>query len=196
MKLTDHAVRQACLSPDQSFIVQAPAGSGKTTLLTQRFLSLLKSGVAYTSILAITFTKKAAEEMKGRICEAIENDHALDIKVDPQKLNIMTFDALCQKMCSMSKPNLEIHCQPKILYSQAITQMFQQADDITKTSLKTIILYFKGQTNRLREFFSDMLMIRDQWLIWTVNPTELFTAYGNACQAFLKFHANIYTKIN
>ncbi|WP_019448244.1 exodeoxyribonuclease V subunit beta [Cupriavidus sp. BIS7] len=62
--------RAAC-DPGRSVVVEACAGSGKTWLLVARLVRLLLSGAAPHEILAITFTRKAAEEMRERLLEVL-----------------------------------------------------------------------------------------------------------------------------
>jgi ATP-dependent exoDNAse (exonuclease V) beta subunit len=63
----DQIQRERALDPHKSILVQAPAGSGKTDLLTRRFLRLLSEVDDPGQIVAITFTKAAAAEMRHRI---------------------------------------------------------------------------------------------------------------------------------
>lgn len=119
----DQNVREACLDTHQSFVVTAPAGSGKTSLLTQRTLALLATVDQPEAVLCITFTRKAAAEMRQRILSALQRgkiadppDSPNDVKTwnmaqavlqhdqqqqwhlldNPTRLKITTIDGFCR----------------------------------------------------------------------------------------------------
>ena len=73
------AQRAPVLQKDGAMIVIAGAGSGKTRVLTYRIAYLMSQGVDAFNILALTFTNKAAREMKARIAKIVGNSEAKNL---------------------------------------------------------------------------------------------------------------------
>jgi ATP-dependent helicase/nuclease subunit A len=102
--LPDQPARDFAVDPRHNVVLEASAGTGKTTVLVFRYLNLLRGGVDPSNILAITFTRKAAAEMRDRIVRELKRAAATSAQ-DRSRWNelrdrlsdiaISTIDAFC-----------------------------------------------------------------------------------------------------
>ncbi len=102
--LPDAADRAAAVDPTRNVVLEASAGTGKTRVLVDRYTNLLKAGVDPANILAITFTRKAAAEMRERILHNLQSAAATgeigearwrDLRDRLGDIAISTIDAFC-----------------------------------------------------------------------------------------------------
>lgn len=87
--------KEAVLATKGPLLILAGAGAGKTKTLTHRILHLIHEGALPQSILAITFTNKAAKEMRDRVSTLLANDPDINRGVSPtEKPFVSTFHSL------------------------------------------------------------------------------------------------------
>ncbi len=100
----DEAARTFAVDPAHNVVLEASAGTGKTHVLVTRYIRLLRAGVDPTSILAITFTRKAAAEMRERIVRELRRQASLSpadearwhtLRDRLSDISISTIDAFC-----------------------------------------------------------------------------------------------------
>jgi len=115
--IADAAARLTAVAASGSVLVQSPAGSGKTTLLVQRYLRLLAAVEAPEHILALTFTRRAAAEMRERVMGALE---AASLGECPQHLNPHTFELAVAARRRLEARRIDVERQPSRLRIETI----------------------------------------------------------------------------
>jgi ATP-dependent helicase/nuclease subunit A len=101
---SDAAARAHAVDPARNVVLEASAGTGKTRVLVERYVNLLRAGVDPDHILAITFTRKAAAEMRERIVDRLREASRLsefdrgrwrELQYRLGEIAISTIDAFC-----------------------------------------------------------------------------------------------------
>src|SRR3954471_11952188 len=90
--------REAATHVDGPLLIIAGAGSGKTRVITRRVAHLISLGIPPNAILAITFTNKAAGEMKNRVSNVLDRPIRDFGKLDQRWPTICTFHSLCLRI--------------------------------------------------------------------------------------------------
>ncbi|HSK08164.1 MAG TPA: UvrD-helicase domain-containing protein [Vicinamibacterales bacterium] len=100
----DEAARAFAVDPARNVVLEASAGTGKTRVLVTRYVNLLRAGVEPRNILAITFTRKAAAEMRERILGQLRDLAAMSpadaarwrgLRDRQGDIDVSTIDAFC-----------------------------------------------------------------------------------------------------
>ncbi len=194
VKIIDGEARQQALDIQNSYCVQAPAGSGKTELLTQRLLKLLISCEEPEEILAFTFTRKAAFEMRQRLLKSLRQDEPENLTnttknlakqvlnrnqeknwrllENPQRLQIKTIDSFNTSICAQLPIVSGLGGQVKILedaheiYEEAISLTLAKLENGTdlSQSLEALLEHLDNNLGRTRTLIISLLNKRDQWL--------------------------------
>jgi len=124
--LTD-AQRQAATHVDGPLLIIAAAGSGKTRVITRRVAYLISLGVPAASILSITFTNKAAGEMKERIAKAVDKPLHDFGRLDQRWPTICTFHSLCLRILRHYAPKIGLPSNFSIYDSSDQTRVIKEA---------------------------------------------------------------------
>ena len=153
----NEAQKQPVLHKEGPLIVIAGAGSGKTRVLTYRIAHLMASGVDSFSILALTFTNKAAREMKGRIAELVGESEA-------KNLWMGTFHSVFARILRHESDKLGFPSNFTIydtqdsdrLISSIIKEMGLDKDIYKYKQIRSRISAFKNSLITVKAYFNDI----------------------------------------
>lgn len=120
--------QEAVLRTEGPLLIIAGAGAGKTKTLTERIVTIIKNGTDPRNILAVTFTNKAAKEMRERIVGRLEEEHIIE-KENPYHPTpvIKTFHSLGLMMLSEQSQTLGLLRHPTILDSADSLSIIKRA---------------------------------------------------------------------
>lgn len=172
--LPDADARLRAVDPAHNVVLEASAGTGKTHVLVGRYLNLLRHGVDPANILAITFTRKAAAEMRGRIlaelrerAESSDRDRDLwrEIRDRSGDIAISTIDAFCLSLLhefpleANLDPGFEVADQTQVLrlMEEALDRALDIGRGLCRTDDYVRLLFAELREPRIREGLSEMI---------------------------------------
>ena len=181
-----NALNEAQLAPtlhkDGPLIVIAGAGSGKTRVLTFRIAYLMSQGVDSFSILALTFTNKAAREMKGRIAELVGESEA-------KNLWMGTFHSVFARILRSEADKLGYPSNFTIydtqdsdrLLSSIIKEMGLNKDQYKTKQIRSRISSFKNSLITVRAYYNDADLQEADAMAQRPKMGEIYKEYVDRC---------------
>ncbi|NLY11634.1 MAG: UvrD-helicase domain-containing protein [Firmicutes bacterium] len=164
---------------DRDLAVSAGAGSGKTKVLVERYIHLLNNGLNFKDIIAITFTKKAAQEMKDRIRKTLKESPVSRLQKMANEVptaQISTFHSFCQRI---------VREHPK---EAAIDPLFQLGEEWQVNALLNQVITDILE-ERLLAGSSDLYEIKEEFSSQKAFVAQLVRIYGDMVgKGITEFH--------
>lgn len=153
------AQKEAVVWPaDKPLLVLAGAGSGKTRILTRRIAHLILQGAPSFSLLGVTFTNKAAEEMRRRVKSLVRHE-----------VWVSTFHSTCLRILRQEAPALDL--RPDFLIYDEQDQLVLIKECLKEMNLHEREVHPKG-ARELIQRAKDFLLSPYQFLERTMDPYE------------------------
>ena len=153
-------------------LVVAGAGTGKTSVVVERIAQLIESGVDKSSILALTFTEKATQEMVDRVGDRLNSSYGID-------LNIFTFNAFGQEMLREFATDIGLSSDLKLVGDTGKIVLLRENLDELELDYYAPISSPESQLGNLSAYFSQL----KQQLVDSASYKEFASKLTNADEA-------------
>src|SRR5436190_5728280 len=170
----DAAARDRAVDPAHNVVLEASAGTGKTYVLVERYLNLLQRGVDPANILAVTFTRKAAAEMRSRILAELRKraesadagrDSWRDIRDRGGDIAISTIDAFCLSLLhefpleANLDPGFEMADETQVprLMEESLDRALDIGRGLSRTDEYVRLLFAELREGRIRDGLEQMI---------------------------------------
>jgi ATP-dependent helicase/nuclease subunit A len=171
---SDAAARREAVDPASNVVLEASAGTGKTRVLVERYVNLLRAGVDPDHILAITFTRKAAAEMRERIIDRLREASRFssldlarwrDLKDRLGDISISTIDAFCLSLLrefpleADLDPGFELADDTEVprLVAESLDQAFRVCRAVAREDEDVALVFAQLGERRLRQGLAALL---------------------------------------
>ena len=170
----DADARVRAVDPTRNVVLEASAGTGKTRVLVERYVNLLLAGVEPEHILAITFTRKAAAEMRQRIVERLKEANRTSqlsaamwraLRERLGEIAISTIDAFCLSLIrefpleADVDPGFDLADETELprLISEALDRALRAGRHLAQTDPDVAMVFVQLRERKLREGLAALL---------------------------------------
>ncbi len=170
----DADARVRAVDPSRNVVLEASAGTGKTRVLVERYVNLLLAGVEPEHILAITFTRKAAAEMRQRIVERLKEANRTSqlsasmwraLRERLGEIAISTIDAFCLSLIrefpleADVDPGFDLADETELprLIAEALDRALRAGRHLAQTDPDVAMVFVQLRERKLREGLAALL---------------------------------------